>query len=255
MTNKSNFSLAALTQFFVDAQAKKISFFRIKENELALTKQHSIVLRHDVDICLETALNLATVEAEHGVFSTFFVLLRSPHYNALSPEGARQLRAIARLGHEVGLHWDGSQLPEAAQQATDVVNSEAKLLGSIVDEEIVSVSQHFPTTGEPLDLSRHFPHDTYSNHFRGKFKYVSDSSMAWRESDLSTVLNNSAQYQLLLHPVWWAQSGITSREKLAHTLDRQTQRKREQFQDFEDFMADCLVKRAELDASFIAKRK
>ena len=71
-----------------------------------------VVLRHDVDLSLESALEMARIEAEVGVESTYFVLLTSPLYNALAPANREILRRIEGLGHDVGLHFSTHAYPE-----------------------------------------------------------------------------------------------------------------------------------------------
>ena len=47
-----------------------------------------VIMRHDLDFELQRALNIAEIEKEEGVFSTFFVLVTSDFYNILSSESA-----------------------------------------------------------------------------------------------------------------------------------------------------------------------
>src|SRR5262245_23044590 len=64
------------------------------------------ILRHDVDFCLQTALEMAQLEAQLGVRATYFILLSSPSYNVFSaPENSIPARLV-ELGHEVALHYD-----------------------------------------------------------------------------------------------------------------------------------------------------
>ena len=65
-----------------------------------------VILRHDIDNSLPQALRLAEIEAEEGVKSTWFVLLRTDFYNPASAASQRILRRIRELGHEIGLHFD-----------------------------------------------------------------------------------------------------------------------------------------------------
>ena len=62
------------------------------------------VLRHDVDSRLESALELAELEAARGLRATYFVLHTAPYWEA--PELLPRLRWIQELGHEVGFHND-----------------------------------------------------------------------------------------------------------------------------------------------------
>ena len=61
------------------------------------------ILRHDVDYSTAAALRLARLEAERGVYATYFLLPNSFYYNLLSPEHADVPSRLAALGHEVDL--------------------------------------------------------------------------------------------------------------------------------------------------------
>ena len=63
-----------------------------------------VVLRHDVDLRLDSALELARLEHERGLRATYFVLHTAPYWN--DPELVPRLRRLAELGHEVGFHND-----------------------------------------------------------------------------------------------------------------------------------------------------
>ena len=65
-----------------------------------------VILRHDIDNHLAQAVRLAELEADEGVSSTCFVLLRTDFYNPASKTGQTALRRIQNLGHEIGLHFD-----------------------------------------------------------------------------------------------------------------------------------------------------
>ena len=62
-------------------------------------------LRHDVDYSMDKALAFAEVEAEHGLFSTFF-LLHTAGYFDYSDEFLRKCKRLIKLGHDVGFHND-----------------------------------------------------------------------------------------------------------------------------------------------------
>lgn len=53
-----------------------------------------MILRHDIDNSLSQALRLAEIEAEEGVKSTWFVLLRTDFYNPASAASQKTLRRI-----------------------------------------------------------------------------------------------------------------------------------------------------------------
>ncbi|MGZ4137714.1 MAG: hypothetical protein ACXVPX_09105, partial [Actinomycetota bacterium] len=64
----------------------------------------TIILRHDVDLSLDGALAVAEVEAQEGVWSTWFLMTRSVFYNLASPDGERTIARLRELGHRVAHH-------------------------------------------------------------------------------------------------------------------------------------------------------
>lgn len=63
-----------------------------------------LLVRHDVDISLDAALRMAEVEAEAGVWSTWFLMTRSVFYNLLSEEGERAIARLRELGGRIAHH-------------------------------------------------------------------------------------------------------------------------------------------------------
>ena len=81
-------------------------FVSFPEAPLLLNKQQRfVIMRHDIDFDLEKALFFAEMEAELGVQSTYFFLLRTNHYNVFSREGTDIVKRILGLGHDMGLHF------------------------------------------------------------------------------------------------------------------------------------------------------
>ena len=57
-------------------------FSKIKFSNEPIEKK--VLLRHDIDLSLEKALEMAEIEAELGVPAVYFLFLRSPFYNIFS---------------------------------------------------------------------------------------------------------------------------------------------------------------------------
>lgn len=92
-----------------------------------------VILRHDIDMCVEKAVRLAEIENKLGVRSTYFVLLTSGFYNVFSSDTKRQLCRILDLGHDIGLHYD-----ETCYDDSDIVkhiSEEATVLGNVVGKK------------------------------------------------------------------------------------------------------------------------
>ena len=63
-----------------------------------------LLLRHDVDLSLAAAVEMAEVEAEADAVATYFLMTRSEFYNLDSPSGDAAIERLRGLGHRVGLH-------------------------------------------------------------------------------------------------------------------------------------------------------
>jgi hypothetical protein len=73
-----------------------------------------LFLRHDVDLSLAAALDLAELEREESAPATYFLMKESVFYNLASSEGERALTRLRKLGHRVGLHavWPHAELDD-----------------------------------------------------------------------------------------------------------------------------------------------
>ena len=184
----------------------------------------ALVLRHDVDFCLESACRLAEVEADAAVSSTYFVLLRSPFYNLYSPEAQEFCQTIMRAGHTIGLHFDPQSV--VSNDLETAVRHECEILSEIIGKYVQVFSFHRPTANK-VDFTRRFPGlvNAYEPRFFNEIAYCSDSRGAWHYGHPLNheAIARGASMQLLTHPIWWVYNGATPVEKLeAFLLDRQT---------------------------------
>ena len=67
------------------------------------TKKYCVV-RHDIEFSLDRAYELARIEKNLGISSTYTVQLRNNTYNALSDKNIILIHEIKQLGHKIGLH-------------------------------------------------------------------------------------------------------------------------------------------------------
>jgi hypothetical protein len=71
------------------------------------TADAALAIRHDVDLRLDRALDLARMEYQRGVRSTYFVLHTAPYYRSGDAQLLATLRRIQDdYRHEIGLHND-----------------------------------------------------------------------------------------------------------------------------------------------------
>lgn len=158
------------------------------------TERKEIILTHDVDILPKYALQLALLEHHHNIRATYYVLLHSDWYNALSPENMKIWREIKSLGHELALHYDGNYDQDLA--------AVHRAFCSMVGTESLNISQHL--VGITPDL---FIPNKLNDRSRlvkaHDYKYIADSGGWWRNGCICNHLKEGKRLLAVLHPVWW----------------------------------------------------
>jgi hypothetical protein len=164
-------------------------------------KAGEILLRHDVDLSLEAALELARLEHERSARATYFLMTESVFYNLDSEQGRETARELRSLGHAVGLH-------AVYPRATHDDRFDAVVAWHNPDPKYV----HEPVSG--------FVNVMQPPWFT-KGKYRSDSNQHWREGCPHDELRAGAfeWLQLLTHPEIWVYEGGTMRETMHAMLD------------------------------------
>ena len=160
-----------------------------------------LILRHDVDLSLDAALQLAEVEAEAGVWSTWFLMTRSVFYNLASHEGERAIARLRELGGRVAHHavWPDVDLDERFEPVVAWHNPDPEYMSApIAGATNVMTAPWF----DP-------------EHYR------SDSNGHWRHGCPHPGLERGepAWLQLLTHPEIWVYEGDTMGETMQSFLD------------------------------------
>lgn len=180
----------------------------------AKVRRH-IHLRHDVDLSLSYALELAKEEQKRDISATYYIMLHSNLYNANSSEGMEQIRDIHRLGHKIGLHVDTRcHLPNDFQT-----------LSLIVGERVGDWRKH---------LSNLTP-DLKPEPRPEGYKYLSDSGMNFREGCFCQHVGKYDKLEILIHPEWWTVSPTGRRTRFEIIEDTKEEAKGTLVQDFAGF--------------------
>jgi len=160
-----------------------------------------LFLRHDVDLSLEAALQLARLEREHDAAATYFLMTESVFYNLASFEGRDAVAELRDLGHAVGLH---AVYPDATRDE----RFDAVIAWHNPDPEYVF---------EPVDGAVNVMQPPWFT----QGKYRSDSNAHWREGCPHEELRAGAfeWLQLLTHPEIWVYPGATMGESMRSMLD------------------------------------
>ena len=172
-----------------------------------------LLLRHDVDLSLDAALQLAGLEADAGARATYFLMTRSVFYNLASAESEHALARLRELGHAVGLHavHPYLDLDERFDRVVAWHNPEPDFMREPVDGAVNVMSEPF---FEP-------------DHYR------SDSNQHWRSGCPHEQLaaGDFEWLQLLTHPEIWVYPGMTMRETMTAMLDAERKRDLERLRD------------------------
>jgi hypothetical protein len=165
-----------------------------------------LFLRHDVDLSLAAALEMAALESELGARATYFVMTRSVFYNLLSDEGEDAIERLRALGHAVGLHAVHPHLD--FDERFDPVLAWHNPDPSFMSEPIEGLANVM----SPLYFHRD--------------RYRSDSNHRWRSGCPHEALAQGEfeWLQLLTHPAIWVYPGETMGETMTAMLDAERER-------------------------------
>ena len=180
-----------------------------------------IILRHDIDMSLREAVEMAEIENDLGVSSTYFVLMFTNFYNIGGNTERHLIRELVRLGHNVGLHFDDtvycSEKDRRSFDYSKAITQEAKILSDIIGEPVKFMSMHRPdkVTLE-MDMDTGGIINAYDKiFFDGDIKYVSDSRRHWRE-DVDGIIAEKRfnKIQMLVHPFWYYKNEVSASDAL-----------------------------------------
>jgi hypothetical protein len=212
MTTPAQFKLSRLsrglyTDFLNKAKAQGYAFLQFQDFLPGLPNPPSryIVLRHDIDFAPKYSLEMAELEHQAGVNSTFFVLVDGQFYNPLESEIIRCLRRIHALGHEIGLHFAVSSSVHSG--LGEEIAFRVNVLSAIIGAPVRSFSQHDPVNAGfaavKLPSGHDFCVDATDVIKNNNLLYVSDSAMMWRRYTFETAMEEDRNLCLLAHPHSW----------------------------------------------------
>jgi hypothetical protein len=160
-----------------------------------------LFLRHDVDLTLEAALQMAELERDAGATATYFLMTDSVFYNLRSEPGEHALRELRELGHRIGLHAVYPRL-ERDERFDPVIAWHNP------DPEYMT---------EPVDGATNVMQSPWFD----REHYRSDSNQHWRSGCPHEELarGDFEWLQLLTHPEIWVYDGATMRESMLSMLD------------------------------------
>ncbi|MGC6422227.1 MAG: hypothetical protein ACON47_09810 [Flavobacteriaceae bacterium] len=182
-------------------------------------KEKTVLLRHDIDLSIPSALEIALIEHSFSFKSTFFINIHSDFYNVFEKKSILTLKKIIDLNHSIGIHFDSTYWDiENETELEKKLLLEKTIIKDFLGVEPKSFSFHNPTKEILL-----YDRDTYaglknaySNDIKKTYKYCSDSNGYWRHENMFDVVikGNYNDLHLLTHPGWWRNDAIKPREKV-----------------------------------------
>lgn len=165
-----------------------------------------VLLRHDIDLSVERAVQMAEIEASVGVRSTYFFLLTSRLYNVLNDQTRKKIDRIQSLGHDIGLHFSTHQYfthDPGDEPIIKQVETERDVFESVMGVSVDTVSFHIPPN---WILRRSFEPfiSTYEKRFFSEVAYKGDSNQRWR-ADPPFSSGFPKKVQILVHPGLWGE--------------------------------------------------
>lgn len=158
-----------------------------------ITSNPSLSTRHDIDINLDLALQMAEIEEDNGIFSTYFISIRSPFYNPFSASNINKVNKIHEHGHNIATHIN-NVVSRAENPLSDI-----NILQNIfpfLNTKIVSI--HCPGSLDAIKCLLDVPaiRAMYGDVISKSTVYISDSTGRWRYGHPleSEALNPNVQY-------------------------------------------------------------
>jgi hypothetical protein len=189
--------------------------FRAFDDPARTQPEKVCLLRHDVDVDVGAAADVAELEASLGIRATYFLMLRSPVYNLLSRANHALVNRIVSMGHWIGLHYDQGFEPHPAVPLQQSIEREGLILEEMFGVQVGVVSFHQPGR-EVLanEVHLHGLVNTYDRADMRGFEYLSDSNMIWQSLPALDAFKGSVypRLHLLIHPLWWVseERGVTT---------------------------------------------
>jgi len=183
-----------------------------------------IYLRHDVDYSLEMAVELARVDAEFGIASTFCLLVRSQIYNLLSKFSLQHVDEILTLGHSVALHYAApAVLPSSDAELAALVLEDFSIVQRNVTALVLPAFAWHNVTAELISrgLNLEIPGlaNIYGRSFIRDIPYFSDSNMRYSVGEFEEIIGHGRHrsLHLLFHPLNWVAGGGDMMQILVRT--------------------------------------
>lgn len=162
--------------------------------------------QHDVDYSPACALEMAKLEVECGIHSTYFFRPCSDEYNPFGPSVSDTISRIIALGHLIGTHVDLG-LPRDYQVDSLVLKRRVTEQVSLLSKWFYPVSRKVSFHAPPVSVLGGDIEGFDSVHsLHWQDRWIGDSRGVWRENPEERIAEG-VPLRVNLHPEWhfWPQ--------------------------------------------------
>lgn len=182
---KIDFSQNKYKQFcsaIIDSGYKDNTLSEILQNKQISLQDKIIVIRHDVDHFPKFALEMANIEHSFGIHTSYY-------FKAPFNKNNKIIRAIAKLEHEIGLHYECLDKTKGNfQRAGNMLKKELDSLRIITNTATVSMHGNPFSQFDNRDIWKYFLFkqfkligEAYLSMDFEKILYYSDTGRTWQD--------------------------------------------------------------------------
>jgi hypothetical protein len=178
----------------------------------------ALIIRHDIDVSVATAVQMARIEHDMGVRTSYFIRVHAAGYNPFSRDNYAALRWLQDAGFDLGLHHEVGVFPLAGANgvratAREHLQRELSALTAVLGRPIRSVAMHLPRHGTmpltPADLDAcGILYEAGATLFNEGAQFISDSNRAFKPACPCTLIGAADKIYLTAHPIWWMDESV-----------------------------------------------
>jgi hypothetical protein len=178
------------------------------------------VIRHDVEFSIERALQLAKLENELGIKTTYVFQICNNNYNPFSHKNKIHILEISKLGHDIGVHVHLGNYNELEQSIEQYIIKQSQLLTLALDFPINKFSLHRPLQKHieteitipgyiNMNASEFFTFTKEFSIYDLPVLYLADSNHEWKYGNpIDIDFSKIKKMQLNCHPFSWTVEGL-----------------------------------------------
>lgn len=206
----------------------------ISFTDKSIEDRKEIIWRHDVEFSPDIALEMAKIENELGVKTTYFFQIHSEFYNVFEKHFSNVLNEIKSLGHYIGLHFDSHYYNIKSEDELNFYITQDKEYFEKVFNLKLEVFSFHNTTPFILECeNREYGEliNVYSSYFKNQYSYCADSTGYWRYEVLEDVLRNPdiKKLQVLVHDAMWSDDVLSPRQRVFKSIQDNAERVKRQY--------------------------